>query len=118
MCICSDDLTLKIWGTDIAKMQSGEEYAPWWENSGLLHVIEFICFLRLELDVVCSLQDYLTSSRIFLRPILTNVILTCSDSAGFIFVLSLAIMTVPYTQLTGQGIDTSHVFFKASCNSA
>ncbi|CAH8380928.1 unnamed protein product [Eruca vesicaria subsp. sativa] len=29
MVTCSDDLTLKIWETDIAMMHSGEGYAPW-----------------------------------------------------------------------------------------
>ncbi|GMN39477.1 hypothetical protein TIFTF001_008698 [Ficus carica] len=29
MVTCSDDLTLKIWGTDLARMQSGDGYAPW-----------------------------------------------------------------------------------------
>ena len=25
----SDDLTLKVWGADIVRMQSGDGYAPW-----------------------------------------------------------------------------------------
>ncbi|XP_021908602.1 protein CIA1 [Carica papaya] len=29
MVTCSDDLTLKIWGADIARMHSGDGYAPW-----------------------------------------------------------------------------------------
>lgn len=81
------------------------------------NIIEFVLFLKSsELDIIIhSLSKSVTSPGILLSTS-TNGMPTCSDFAGLIFVHSLVIMTAPYTQLTGQGIDTSHGFFRTWSN--
>jgi hypothetical protein len=45
--LCSDDLTLKIWETDVGRMVLGDDHAPWWEACSL-------CLLGLLLSFLTS----------------------------------------------------------------
>ncbi|KAL0753175.1 hypothetical protein Bca101_090843 [Brassica carinata] len=74
MVTCSDDLTLKIWETDIAMMHSGEGYASWrrtgylpkpvmmgWSRFGSLQLNRDwffvpVSFLRLEVCIITALS--------------------------------------------------------------
>ncbi|KAG2295699.1 hypothetical protein Bca52824_042368 [Brassica carinata] len=80
-----DDLTLKIWEPDISMMHSGEGYA-------------------LGETIMAYMVDYIS-----VQLVLTEWL----EFAGLIFVHTLVIMTVPYTQLTGLGINISLGFLKA-----